>query len=72
MWHVWETGEVRTGYGRGDLRKGDDVEDLGVDGEIILKWVFKMWDGGMDWIDLAQNRGRWRALVNTIMNSVVP
>jgi hypothetical protein len=24
--------------------------------------------GGMDWTDLAQDRGQWRALVNTIMN----
>jgi hypothetical protein len=24
--------------------------------------------GGMDWIDLAQDRGQWRALVNTVMN----
>jgi hypothetical protein len=24
--------------------------------------------GGMDWIDLSQNRDKWRALVNTIMN----
>jgi hypothetical protein len=24
--------------------------------------------GGMDWIDLAQNRDQWRALVNMIMN----
>jgi hypothetical protein len=29
------------------------------------------WDG-MDWIDLAQNRDRWRALVNTVMNLRVP
>jgi hypothetical protein len=24
--------------------------------------------GGMDWIDLAQDRGQWRTLVNTAMN----
>jgi hypothetical protein len=29
------------------------------------------WDG-VDWIDLAQDRGPWRALVNTVMNLRVP
>jgi hypothetical protein len=27
---------------------------------------------GMDWIDLAQERGRWRALVNAAVNLRVP
>jgi hypothetical protein len=24
--------------------------------EVILKWVFRKWNGGMDWIDLVQDR----------------
>jgi hypothetical protein len=38
--------EVHTGFWWGDLRKGDLLEDPGVDRRIILKWIFKKWDGG--------------------------
>jgi hypothetical protein len=31
-----------------------------------------MGGGGMDWIDMAQDRNRWRALVNVVMNLRVP
>jgi hypothetical protein len=41
------------------------LEDLGGDWRIILKWIFV---SGMDWIDMAEDRDRWRALVNAIMN----
>jgi len=30
------------------------------------------WWGGMNWIDLAQERERWKALVNEVMNFQFP
>jgi hypothetical protein len=41
-------GEVRTGFWWGNLKKGDYLKDTGVDGRIILKWIFEKWDGGID------------------------
>jgi hypothetical protein len=42
---VRKRGEMHTGFCWGDLRDRDHLEDLGVDGRIILKWIFKKWDG---------------------------
>jgi len=50
---------VYTGFRSGDLTERDHLEDLGTDGSIILKRIFKNWIGkGMDWIDLPQDRDR--------------
>jgi len=47
--------------------------DKGVDGRIILRWIFRKWDvGGVDWTQLAQDRDRCRALVTAVMNLRVP
>jgi hypothetical protein len=49
----------------------DQWEDQGVGGWTILKWILDRWDG-VDWIDVAQDRDQWRALVNKVMNFRVP
>jgi hypothetical protein len=70
-----QTGEMRNVY---RLLVGKR-EEKRPPGSPRCKWVdnIKMnlveigWDG-FNWIDLAQDRDRWRALVNTIMNLSVP
>jgi hypothetical protein len=37
-------------------------------GRITIKWIFRKCDGGRDWIDLAQDRDRWAAVVNAVMS----
>ena len=50
MWHVWGRGEAHTHTHTVLMREPErvrgHVEDLGVDGRIILKWIFKKQDGG--------------------------
>jgi hypothetical protein len=60
--------EVHTGLWWGDLREGQHLGEPGVDERIILNWIFKNWDRAMDWIEMAEDRDRWRALVNALMN----
>jgi hypothetical protein len=46
---------VYTGFGGKDWGKEIHLESTGVDGKITLIYVFKKLDGGMGWIDLAQD-----------------
>jgi hypothetical protein len=57
------------GFWWGSLRERDRWGDPGVGGKIILGWIFRKWNvGGMDWIGLAQDRDRWRAVVTAVLN----
>ena len=38
------------------MRKRDHLEDQSVDGRKILRWIFRKWGVGTDWINLAQYR----------------
>jgi hypothetical protein len=56
-----EKREVRTGFWWGDLREGDHLGDPGVDRRIILKWIFKEWNGwawtGLSWLRIGTGGG---------------
>jgi hypothetical protein len=72
MWRVWGRREVCTGCWWGNLRERGHWGDPDVDGRIILRWIFmKLQDCG-DWVELTQDRGRWRVLVSTVKNLRVP
>ena len=71
MWEEQGRGEVYTWFWCGNLSE-EHLEELDVDGSIILKLFFKFCDGGVVWVDLAQDRDKWRAVVNAVMNIWVP
>jgi hypothetical protein len=53
-------GEVHTGFWWAGLRKGDQLGVPGVDGRIILKWIFQTWDGAwtaLSWLRIGTGGG---------------
>jgi hypothetical protein len=67
-------GEKRGAY-RVLVRKPEGKGPLGTPRlrwEYNIKMDLEEVEWGMDWIDLAQDRGRWRALVNAVISLQVP
>jgi hypothetical protein len=67
MWRVWGRGEVCIGFWWENLRERDP-------GRPRLRWedikadLQEVGCGDKDWIELVQDRDRWRTLVNAVMN----
>jgi hypothetical protein len=61
-------GEKRNAY-RNLVGRPEEKRPLGRPRKNIKMDLRGIGWGGMDWIDLAQDRDQWRAVVNTVMNS---
>jgi hypothetical protein len=70
---LWETGKVHTWFwvGRPEGRRPLVRPRRGWEGNIKMDLQEVGWRG-MDWTALAQDRDRWRALVNAVMKLQVP
>jgi hypothetical protein len=64
----WEKWEMHTEFWLENLKGKDHSADRGVDG----KGVREKWRKGVERIHLAQDRDHWRAVVNTVMNLLLP
>jgi len=45
IWHAWERREILTGCGSNSLKERNSLDDLGVDGTIIVNWILSEYDG---------------------------
>ena len=65
--HVARMGEGCTGFWWGNLRERDHWEDPDADGRLILRWIFRKWEGvvvtGWSWLRIGTGGGhlwvRW-------------
>jgi hypothetical protein len=63
------TEEIHTEFWWGNLRGRDNLKDPGVDGRVILRWIFRMWNVGV-W-----NGSSWPRIVigaGAVINLRVP
>jgi hypothetical protein len=63
MWHAWERRGKCTGFWCKIPKERDHLEDQSVDGKMGSEWIRELAGGGVEWHQMAQDRGRWRALV---------
>jgi hypothetical protein len=61
-------GEESTGFWWESQKERDHLEDRGVDARMGSEWILGKVAEGVEWIQLAQDRGWWRAVVSAVMN----
>ena len=59
---------MHTEFWCGELRRRDNLKDLCIYRRILLKQIFKTILGDVDWVDLATDREKLSALLNTVIN----
>jgi hypothetical protein len=71
MWHVFGRGSYKVLVGKPEVKRplGRPRHRWDVNIKMDLKEVRCR---GMDWFDVGQDRDRWRALVNVVVNLRVP
>jgi hypothetical protein len=68
MWHAWNRTQNFTRFWWERQKERDHSEDQGVGVRMRSEWILGRLAEGVEWIQLAQDRDRWRAIVNTVMN----
>jgi hypothetical protein len=62
---------MRAGFWCGNRKERDHLEDLGIDGRIILIYILRKWEGDVCELDLSDSgTGQWQAVLNTFRESV--
>jgi hypothetical protein len=61
MSRMWGRGEGHTGFWWGNLNERDHLGDPGLDGRIIVRWIFRRWDvkvrAGSSWLRIGTGGG---------------
>jgi hypothetical protein len=71
MWHTQERNESFTRFLWESTNDRDHPEDWGIDRRMGSEWILGRLAGGVEWIQSAQDRDQWWALVNMEVNLCV-
>jgi hypothetical protein len=69
-WHAWERRGKCTAFWWESQEERNHLKDKDIDGRMGSEWILRRLAAWCS--QLAQDRGRWRALVNTVTNLRVP